>query len=703
MNASYLFKHSCFFFFSSRLLAVILSVLLAACGNSGSSNNTPANSAPTAGSVSIIDDNGGDAVVGDNLTGHYIYADADGDVEGSSAYRWLRNGTAISGVTALTYTLVAADSGQSISFEVTPVATAGTTTGAAQTSGAITVIGSASISLSINFGIKQLQFSWTAVTGTTHYKLMENPDGASGFTQVGPDITGTSSNLEIAVHRHNWPNARYLVQACNSSGCIDSNEVNTLGSVLSAIGYIKASNTGENDEFGAALALSDDGSTLAVGAAMENGDDSGSFDSAGAVYVYSNSGGSWSQQAYLKGDNTGQGDLFGTSVALSADGNTLVVGAVGESSIATGVGGDENNNDAFRAGAVYVFSRSGSAWSQQAYIKASNTQGNDYFGKSVALSNDGNTLAVGADWEDADDSGSYIHSGAVYIFSRSGSAWSQQSYLKASNVGAYDLFGSALAISADGNTLAVGAYSEDSDATGVGGNEGNVNAFLNSGAAYVFIRTGSAWAQQAYIKASNTNRDDYFGFSVALSGSGNTLAVGAYLEDSAATGINDTVVGGADNNMFSAGSVYVFSRSGAAWSQQAYVKASNSGVVDYFGRAVALSNDGATLAVGAFQESSEATGIDTDATGSSAAQQDDNATFSGAAYVFTYSGSSWSQQAYVKASNTGSDDQFGGSVALSDDGNTLAVGALWEAGNATGLDGDQLNNDALNAGAAYLY
>jgi hypothetical protein len=141
--------------------------------------------------------------------------------------------------------------------------------------------------------------------------------------------------------------------------------------------------------------------------------------------------------------------------------------------------------------------------------------------------------------------------------------------------------------------------------------------------------------------------------------------------------------------------VYVFSRSGSTWSQQAYVKASNTGADDSFGYSVALSADGNTLAVGATGEDSNAIGIGGDQTNNSAGQ-------SGAVYVFSRSGSTWSQQAYVKASNTGADDGFGYSVALSADGNTLAVGATGEESNATGIGGDQTNNSA-SAGAVYLY
>ena len=214
----------------------------------------------------------------------------------------------------------------------------------------------------------------------------------------------------------------------------------------------------------------------------------------------------------------------------------------------------------------------------------------------------------------------------------------------------------------------------------------------DSGAVYVFTRdAAAAFAQQAYIKASNTDADDQFGNGVALSG--DTLVVGAYLEDSAATGIDGDQ---SNNNAPNSGAVYVFTRDAAGvWSQQAYIKASNTDAVDQFGVAVALSGD--TLAVGARREESTATGID--------GNQSDNSSFkAGAVYVFTRDAAEvWSQQAYIKASNTDADDLFGGLDLIALSGDTLAVGARFETSGATSIDGDQSNNSTREAGAVYMF
>jgi hypothetical protein len=287
------------------------------------------------------------------------------------------------------------------------------------------------------------------------------------------------------------------------------------------------------------------------------------------------------------------------------------------------------------------------------------------------------------------------------VFTRSAGSWSQQAYVKASNTGGSDVFGSAVSLSGDGNTLAVGAPREGSSLTGV--TPGMVdeatsgNAASNSGAVYVFTRSAGTWSQQAYVKASNTGSSDFFGSAVAVSGDGDTLAVGALLEDGALTGVTaGSITDAASGNSASAsGAVYVFARGAGVWSQQAYVKATNAEAGDQFGTSLALSADGNSLAVGAPFE---------DGSGSSIGSEFDNfAADAGAVYVYARSAGAWSPQAYVKTpSNAGDPDRFGFSVALDGSGNTLAVGAYFEDGSATGIGGTP-DNLAGDAGAVYLY
>jgi hypothetical protein len=480
------------------------------------------------------------------------------------------------------------------------------------------------------------------------------------------------------------------------TGCPDGGGGGGIGEGLPPFvlqAYLKASNAEAQDLFAHSMAI--DGDTLVVGAPNEDSNavtvggnaTNNLAANSGAAYVFVRSGATWIQQGYLKASNSEAGDNFGMSVAISGD--TVAVGAPGEASNGTGPA----NNSAASAGAVYVFTRSAGAWTQQAYLKASIVDAGDSFGTAVAVS--GDTLVVGATGEDSNATGvggtqldnSAADSGAVYVFARSAGLWTEQAYVKASNTGAGDQFGATVALDVD--TVAVGSRFEDSNAAGVGGNQ-NDESSSNAGAVYIFTRSGAAWAQQAYLKASTTDAGDEFGSSVALSG--DTLAIGARREDSNGVGVNPGPGAESDNSLGESGAVYIFNRSSGAWTQQAYIKASNAGAGDEFGTSVAL--DANTLAVGAPLEDSNATGIN-------GSQTNNAATNSGSVYVYTRVGSTWTQGTYLKAANTDSDDQFGASLSLSD--GTLTAGAPGEDSSATGIGGSQVDNSASAAGAAYVF
>jgi hypothetical protein len=495
---------------------------------------------------------------------------------------------------------------------------------------------------------------------------------------------------------------------------------------LKQVAYLKASNTEANDHFGNGgtleghgVALSGDGNTLAVGAPYEssgakgvNGDQNdNSVYAAGAVYIFFRKNDAWSQQAYIKASNPGQSYRFGYVVSLSQDGNTLAVSAYFEASAAKGINGDQNDKSIPQAGAVYVFTRAGTTWSQQAYVKASNTgeaavgkqpSKGDQFGFSIGLSADGNTLAVGAISEDSGAKGingdqndnSQPSSGAVYVFTRTGATWSQQAYLKASNTDVNDLFGYSVGLSADGNTLAASAYDEDSSAREINGVQDKNRR--GSGAIYVFTRTGTTWKQTAYLKAHNAENGDSLGYAIAISQDGNTIAGGAADEDCFAAGINPP---GCDNDYktdTSTGAVYVFVRNAGTWTEQAFIKSSHPNKEDWFGSRLNISGDGNTLAVGAQLENGGSKGINGN-------QADLSAEDSGALYLFTRTGTTWAQKAYIKASNAEAYDEFGSAMAMSKDGKILAIGARSEASAAKGVNGNMNDNSAPGAGAVYIF
>jgi Calx-beta domain-containing protein/FG-GAP repeat protein len=382
------------------------------------------------------------------------------------------------------------------------------------------------------------------------------------------------------------------------------------------------------------------------------------------------------------------------------------------------------------------------------FIKASNTipyqqYGGAAFGSAVAFSADGNTLAVGAIYEESGATGVNGNqvsdcsngtncvdgSGAVYVFARAtDGSWSQQAYIKASRANIYATFGEALALSADGNTLAVGASGESSASKGVDGAQGYncsspaTNCSTSSGAVYVFTRGADGmWAQQSYIKASNTADYARFGSAVALSADGNLLVAGARYESSAVSNSNGTAVSDCGqptpvNCDSSSGAAYVFARSQNAWTQQAFIKAPyTNGSSSYpltLGSSLALSADGLILALGAPGESSASAGIggprtnDCGATTPSNCRRD-----SGAAFVFTKSGSSWNLNSFIKASNPSEFVNFGQSIALSADGAVMAIGDPYEESGAVGVGGNPVNDcDAAvpvtcepDSGAVYVF
>ena len=392
---------------------------------------------------------------------------------------------------------------------------------------------------------------------------------------------------------------------------IDAAQPLATGSLLGRETKLTASDAAALDFFGEPVAIS--GDTLVTGA---QGDDDAA-PSSGSAYVFRRGSTAWSVEAKLTASDAAENDFFGHSVAISGD--TIVVGA------------DLDGDAGDFSGSAYVFQRSGTAWNEEAKLTAGDAAADDRFGESVAIS--GDTVVVGAWFNDDAD----VDSGSAYVFQRNGTDWSQQAKLTPSDAAASDLFGVSVAIS--GDTVVVGAWLDD-------------DAGADSGSAYVFQRSGTAWSEQAKLTASDAAAGDVFGVSVAISG--DTVVVGAYGNDDA----------GPDS-----GSAYVFQRSGTAWSEQAKLTAGNAAEGDLFGRSVSVGGDIAV--VGAVGE--DVAGPD-----------------SGSAYVFRRNGTAWwSEQAKLTASDAAAEDLFGRSVAVS--GDTVVAGAV--GGSDAGLQ----------SGSAYVF
>lgn len=398
------------------------------------------------------------------------------------------------------------------------------------------------------------------------------------------------------------------------------------------------------------------------------------------------------QQAYLKASNTDSFDYFGSSVSISGD--TVVVGSPGESSSGAGVNGNQADNSMTAAGAAYVFVRNGSNWSQQAYLKSSHPDLGDDFGRAVAI--DGDRIVIGAPYEDSaigingdGANNGAPNSGAAYVFERVGTTWSQRAILKGVIPGLQDHFGTDVAV--QGDRIVVTAKDEDSNATGVGGNPGN-NAAQNSGAAHVFEFSGGAWSQTAYLKASNTEAGDQFGFSVALEG--HRIVVGAPHEDSTSNVVNGSQ---SNNSEDSRGAAYLFEFNGSSWAQQAYLKGRGRLSPGWdpmlFGSDVDLS--ATTIAIGAPWEDSRSTGVNGNPNSFWSRSR------SGAVFLFTLQLGAWSESTYIKASNSYTGGLFGSGVAI--DGSLIFVGSAGERSVSAGINGSQQLLGGQGSGAAYSF
>jgi hypothetical protein len=314
--------------------------------------------------------------------------------------------------------------------------------------------------------------------------------------------------------------------------------------------------------------------------------------------------GNWTEGQKLLAADGAADDLFGIPVSLSGD--TVLIGA------------NQNGDNGYWSGSAYVYTWSGTTWTQQAKLLASDGAAEDQFGFSVSLS--GDTALIGAAWDD--DNGD--NSGSVYVFTRIGTNWTQQAKLLPVDVPAGAQFG--ISVSLNGDTALIGANRDD-------------NNGVFSGSAYVYTRTGTNWTEQAKLIASDGEAEDRFGYSVSLSG------------DTALIGSED------GDNGPNSGSAYVFTRAGTTWTFQAKLHASDAAAGDAFGYSVSLSGD--TALIGAWFDQ-------------------DNGVDSGSAYVFTRSGSSWTQQQKLLPSDGAAGDWFSAYHAVALDGDTALIGAWYD-------------------------
>ncbi|MBU2885649.1 FG-GAP repeat protein [Gilvimarinus agarilyticus] len=580
--------------------------------------------------------------------------------------------------------------------------------------------------------VKTLTLSWDETPNADFYRVYSNIDGSSGFEDISGSVTTTSFDISLSAHLHNWPEATYMVEACNNYGCQGSSAISIQDQMLETIGYLKASDLLENSSFGFSLAMSDDASTIAVGAPNYNrlGDDGKEDRSVGKVYIYRQSDSNWSLAGTIDNPtpNSGINELFGYAIALTQDGSKILISAPGENGGGRTVNAEDRSTKELDTGAAYLYAQNGEEWVEEAYFKASNADREDYFGIRLDMTPDGKKIVISSPYEasaanhngDPEDN-SIPLAGAVYMFENTNEGWAQTHYIKPStgshperfcfdprpdNNVCYEKspsrFGYGLAISDSGDVLAVGAPGDSSASEGINSSETDYRA-KSSGAVHILNLVDDNWVHTQYIKSINNDIDDEFGLSLALSGNGKVLAIAAPYEDSnyqnltTRSTIESLVFDPTLETEQDSGAVYLLQNTNEQWEYQAFIKAARPDENDLFGWHMSLNNSGNLLAIGSPRDDSEAVGI-------SDGWDNSSAPAAGAVGVYRNDeAGEWAMINYIKASNTDANDTFGRSVALSSDGHLMAVSATGEDSRATTPQGNQGDDTGENAGAVYIY
>lgn len=532
-----------------------------------------------------------------------------------------------------------------------------------------------------NFGVSLAISGTTAIVGSNNHDVGANPNQGSAYVFIysggswveQAQLTGTSGppggqfGFSVGISGDTAIVGAYLDDAFGNIDRGAAYVFTRSGSVWTQQAYLSASDGVASDQFGSGVAIS--GDVAVVGAYLV---DVGPNPNQGSAYIFTRSGGTWTQTEHLTASDGAPSQFLGYCVAVSgtnaiaaapydqigsnfAQGSAYVFRVLGtgwsqeaQKAASDGAGGDRLGSSVALSGdtavvgapgddvgansdqgSAYVFVRSGAGWTEQGHLFATGGAVGDNFGVSVSIYRD--TVIVGADKHDP---GGNADQGSAYVFTRSGTTWTQEAELNSSDGAVGDAFG--FSVSIDSDTAFVGAHQHT-----VGGNS-------NQGSVYVFVRSGTTWTEQAELTASDGSSDDHFGTSVALSGT--TAIVGANLDDAPAS---------------DQGSAYVFVGSGPTWTEQAHLTASDGAASDQFGTSVAISGD--TVIVGA----------DADDVGGNGDQ--------GSAYVFTRSGSLWSEQSHLTASDGSAADGFGNSVGLS--GDTAVVGSYVDGVGANAAQG----------------
>lgn len=474
-----------------------------------------------------------------------------------------------------------------------------------------------------------------------------------------PDVRVRFNDVEQTASASGWqspplPLGEHTLEITLSSSVgLDSQYEVVIERTGAQVAYVKAADPDREDEFGTSVAIW--GDTMALGAAREDSSSShgdevnNSAQHSGAVRVFVRSGGTWTEQAYLKADPLVAGDYFGASVALRGD--LLVVGAPGASPIA---------ETTPHGGCVYVFKRTGDTWSRLHKLEAADSGAQALFGQSLAL--DDRHLVVGAPFE---SSGTTL-SGSIYVFERDGDDFGSPRRVKASPTRSSGLFGWSVALGGEIAVVGAPQYNPLSSSS------------TSIGMAYAF--NTEDWTQvQELAPPASLEIGATFGWTVDIAG--DTVAVGA-------PRARTTNVGQ------SPGDAFVYERTGSgAWRMMQAFRAPSPRASDWYGYVVKLLSP-SSLLVASVGDASGATGLSGD-------PHDDSVVDSGAIMMYGRDGDEWILTTFIKPSNPDTPDYFGSAFAVH--GDTLVSTSPGEASDAPGVNSNQASNAAPGAGAAYVF
>ena len=382
------------------------------------------------------------------------------------------------------------------------------------------------------------------------------------------------------------------------------------------------------DRFGQSVSISGDGTRFIAGSPSQDIDEQGP----GKAFIFIWSGSEWVKESIISAAGTNL-DYFGWSVSMNQDGTRVVVGARGD--ITTGIG----------SGAAYVFTRSGTTWTQESRLSPNDGASSDKFGTSVSISGDGTRVVVGSPESDDNSLGNSI--GAAYVFTRSGTTWTQEQKFRSVDSLAADRFGISVSMDADGTRCVIGAYLSDVRS-------------VNGGAAYVFSRSGTAWTEEADIYSTDSGIYSQYGWSVSMSGNGDRVVIGCPKSD---------------ENGNDSGVSYTFTRSGTTWTKEQKIIPSVNGISYIFGWSVSMSSDGVRMAI-----TGKSSGFDS----------------LGRLFIFKHNGSSWIEELYDIIGPGGSSGGI-----FDGDGESISINGSGGIKSVTGAPFD--NDEGSATGAVYIY